>query len=734
MRAVQPGGSDLLKYADSSAKRGGPMKSIIRISLTIITSLMLAGLLPMLPGVQASYSASALSCSPPFGNRDMNGNSRTAYTQNERFAGTLIANGIDISAYQSTRSNMKTAKRNGADFAILRVTWTGYTKLFHSYRNNDSSFRKNFAAVKAAGMQAGAYVFSQAKTEDEAADEALFAVKRLKALGIGPEDMELPLYMDYEFAGPRAYGRLYGISKAQATACAKAFCEVVRNCGYQPGIYASTSFFKDYIDTSKLGKDVDIWCAQYWYKCNYRGDYSKWQYSSTSRVPGILDSSGNDGSTDTSFWYIDKAEPGKGGALDFYGSRNVRYTGGAVLPVISIYDGARRLKEGVDYTLSGIGNVRKSSEQSYVYVRGIGRYSGYALIPFSIGGDYVERMGMKECGAGLENATETVVRHRIRFINDGREVSSEYYKTGTPADRVALPEPPVKSADDGYTYEFAGWMTSDGNGIAAVTGPAEYFASYRRTPIRQTDDEPAETSGSADLSLNENANDTEPAVRVTLDTSLPDTDKKATLRTERKLMNLSFASVSGQSFVRNIPRGTTVSQLLKSIRTVKGTGDGLSLKVINCKGKVLAGTATVATGQMIGAFRGSRLEGTAEIHVKGSTLNSRVTDRLRKSSPAKVRVASVRLRRLRARKKGFTAEVYRKSKAYVTGYQLRYSRYSTMKHSKKLIIGKKASDVSQKVTGLRSGRKYYVQVRGYKVVNGKRHYSSWSRIRSIKAG
>lgn len=79
-------------------------------------------------------------------------------------------------------------------------------------------------------------------------------------------------------------------------------------------------------------------------------------------------------------------------------------------------------------------------------------------------------------------------------------------------------------------------------------------------------------------------------------------------------------------------------------------------------------------------------------------------------------------------KKGFTVKW--KKKTGVTGYEVRYSTYSTMKYAKTITV-KGASTLSKKVTKLKAKKKYYVQLRTYKVVNGKKYVSSWSTKKSV---
>ncbi len=69
-------------------------------------------------------------------------------------------------------------------------------------------------------------------------------------------------------------------------------------------------------------------------------------------------------------------------------------------------------------------------------------------------------------------------------------------------------------------------------------------------------------------------------------------------------------------------------------------------------------------------------------------------------------------------------------KSKITGYQIRYSKNSNMENSViKTVKGKNNS--SKTITGLTKGKKYYVQVRTYKTVNGVKCCSDWSSKKSI---
>lgn len=84
---------------------------------------------------------------------------------------------------------------------------------------------------------------------------------------------------------------------------------------------------------------------------------------------------------------------------------------------------------------------------------------------------------------------------------------------------------------------------------------------------------------------------------------------------------------------------------------------------------------------------------------------------------------------LSASSKAFTVK-WSKQTTQTTGYQVRYSRNSSMSSAKTVTISKNTS-LSKKVTGLPAKKKYYVQVRTYKSVNGTKYYSNWSTKKSV---
>ncbi len=68
----------------------------------------------------------------------------------------------------------------------------------------------------------------------------------------------------------------------------------------------------------------------------------------------------------------------------------------------------------------------------------------------------------------------------------------------------------------------------------------------------------------------------------------------------------------------------------------------------------------------------------------------------------------------------------------VKGYQIQYSSDKKFKKNNKSVTVTKQKTTKATVKKLESKKKYYVRVRTYKTVNGKKIYSSWSKVKSVK--
>lgn len=97
----------------------------------------------------------------------------------------------------------------------------------------------------------------------------------------------------------------------------------------------------------------------------------------------------------------------------------------------------------------------------------------------------------------------------------------------------------------------------------------------------------------------------------------------------------------------------------------------------------------------------------------------------------KISVKAPTIKSLTRGKKSFTVKASQLSKTYVSGYQVRYSTKSSMSGAKTKTIGTKYTSVKKTVKYLKAKKKYYVQVRSYKTISGKKYYSAWSKSKAV---
>ena len=68
------------------------------------------------------------------------------------------------------------------------------------------------------------------------------------------------------------------------------------------------------------------------------------------------------------------------------------------------------------------------------------------------------------------------------------------------------------------------------------------------------------------------------------------------------------------------------------------------------------------------------------------------------------------------------------------GYQVQLATNKGFTKGKKTISIKGYKKTSRKISGLKKNKKYYVRIRTYKKIQGKRLCSNWSKAQSVKTG
>ena len=190
--------------------------------------------------------------------------------------------GADFSKHQGT-IDWASVKQSGVEFVILRAAVRGYGSSGNLM--TDSQIAANIEGALSQNIDVGIYVFSQAVTTEEAVEEAERALDIIKGY-----DIKLPIYFDSEYSGaPNRTGRADGLTKAERTSLAIAFCETVRNAGYKPGVYASKSFFYNNLGYAAFqSRGYEIWLAHYISSVtDFKYPYNIWQYTSKGSIGGV---------------------------------------------------------------------------------------------------------------------------------------------------------------------------------------------------------------------------------------------------------------------------------------------------------------------------------------------------------------------------------------------------------------------------------------------------------------
>ena len=187
--------------------------------------------------------------------------------------------GVDVSKYQGNIDWSK-VKAAGIDFAMIRVGARGYGS---AQMMLDDNFVSNMMGAKAAGLETGAYFFSQAVTEEEAVEEANFTVGALMNYGA-----TYPVAIDVEWI-ENDKARTDKLTPEERTDLTVRFCETIKSFGYKPMIYATRDMLIAGLLPDKLA-DYDVWlCDDYRPEIgtDYPYEFNMWQYTKKGTVDGI---------------------------------------------------------------------------------------------------------------------------------------------------------------------------------------------------------------------------------------------------------------------------------------------------------------------------------------------------------------------------------------------------------------------------------------------------------------
>ena len=183
--------------------------------------------------------------------------------------------GVDVSAHQGVIDWDAVAK-SGIKFAMIRLGYRGYEsgKLVE-----DEYAQANLQGAMDAGLDVGAYFFSQALDIRETDEEIEFMLEIL-----GERYLSMPIVLDWEI--PAASARSNGMDPVTLTDIQRHFCGIMRDKGYQPMIYFNWHQSEHLYNLHDL-EDYPFWLALYQDRMTYPWKVEMWQYTNSGKVPGI---------------------------------------------------------------------------------------------------------------------------------------------------------------------------------------------------------------------------------------------------------------------------------------------------------------------------------------------------------------------------------------------------------------------------------------------------------------
>ena len=185
--------------------------------------------------------------------------------------------GIDVSSHQG-KIDWEAVAESGISFAMIRVGYRGYGE--EGRLVLDEQFHPNMQGAINAGLDVGVYFFSQATSVWEAEEEAKLLLNALEGY-----EVTWPVVFDWERIAESS-ARTDGVAGKSVGLMARAFCGMVEQAGYTPGVYFNQNLGYLSLELDEL-TDCVFWLAQYDERPDFHYHADLWQYSSRGKVPGI---------------------------------------------------------------------------------------------------------------------------------------------------------------------------------------------------------------------------------------------------------------------------------------------------------------------------------------------------------------------------------------------------------------------------------------------------------------
>ena len=339
----------------------------------------------------------------------------------------------------------------------------------------------------------------------------------------------------------------------------------------------------------------------------------------------------------------------------------------------------RKLTEGTDYDVTYENNTNAGT--AVVKINGKGRYTGTATKEFTIAK-----------AAKTINVANTTIN---KNVGDGAFSLGANTATGETLKYTS-------SNNSVVTVDDIGNVTIAGAGTATVTVSSPESTNFS-----------AATDVVVTINVSTGDQSTTPTPGPATPTPEPATPTPGTSDAQPQEKAAKTIKVSKKSYTKVYGN--------KAFGLGAKTATGETLKYSSSNKKVV----TVSkTGKV--TIKGI---GTATI-----TITSPASDRYKAAKAVKVTIKvvpkKVKVTSVKNIKGGKLRIAWRKDKT-VTGYEVLYSTKQNFKNAKKVTV-KSYKTVSVKTKKLTKTKTYYVKVRAYKTVNGKKVYGAYSAVKKIK--
>ena len=116
-------------------------------------------------------------------------------------------------------------------------------------------------------------------------------------------------------------------------------------------------------------------------------------------------------------------------------------------------------------------------------------------------------------------------------------------------------------------------------------------------------------------------------------------------------------------------------------------------------------------------------------YAKANGIQCQIANKNVDKTKGKDKIAKAKINiKLSSKKKNIITVKWNKI-ANVKGYQVQYAMNRKFTKNKKIV---KTNKHSMQIKKLKAGKKYFVRVRAYSITKGKKKYTKWSKVKSVK--